>query len=91
MWAILQHTEPDDYILATGTAYTVREFLEFAFGHAGLDWEKYVKFDQRYLRPAEVDSLIGDASRAASVLGWTPKILTPELARIMVDADCASI
>jgi GDPmannose 4,6-dehydratase len=91
MWAMLQHPEPSDYVLATGTAYTVREFLEFAFRHAGLDWEKYVKFDERYLRPAEVDSLIGDASRAASILGWVPKILTPELARIMVDADCAAI
>ena len=78
-------------VLATGTAYTVREFLEFAFGHARLDWQKYVEFDERYLRPAEVDSLIGDASRAASILGWIPKVLTPELARIMVDADCAAI
>lgn len=91
MWAMLQHTDPGDYVLATGTAFTVREFLEFAFGHAGLDWEKYVKFDERYLRPAEVDSLIGDASRAASILGWIPKVLAPELARIMVDADCAAI
>jgi len=91
MWAMLQHGEPDDYVLATGTAYTVRDFLEFAFSHVGLDWQQYVKFDERYLRAAEVDSLIGDASHAAAALGWTPKVLTPELARMMVDADCASI
>ena len=88
---MLQHSQPDDYVLATGTAYSVRDFLRFAFGHAGLDWEKYVKFDERYVRPVEVDSLIGDATRAASVLGWTPKVFTPELAQIMVDADCATI
>lgn len=91
MWAMLQHGEPDDYVLATGTAYTVRDFLKFSFGHVGLDWQKFVKFDERYLRAAEVDSLIGDASHAASVLGWKPKVLTPELARMMVDADCATV
>lgn len=91
MWAMLQHTEPGDYILATGMAYTIRDFLRFSFEHVGLDWEKYVQFDDRYLRPAEVDSLIGDASRAGSVLGWRPSVLTPELARIMVDADQAAI
>jgi GDPmannose 4,6-dehydratase len=91
MWAMLQHSKPDDYVLATGTAYSIKDFLGFAFSHVGLDWEKYVKFDERYLRPAEVDSLIGDASRAASILSWTPKVLTPELARIMVDADCATV
>jgi GDPmannose 4,6-dehydratase len=91
MWAMLQHSEPDDYVLATGTAYTVRDFLEFSFSHVGLDWQKYVKFDERYLRATEVDSLIGDASHAASVLEWKPKVLTPELARMMVDADCAAV
>jgi GDPmannose 4,6-dehydratase len=91
MWTMLQHSEPDDYVLATGTSYTVRDFLEFSFSHVGLDWQKYVKFDERYLRAAEVDSLIGDASHAASVLGWTPKVLTPDLARMMVDADCAAV
>jgi GDPmannose 4,6-dehydratase len=90
MWAMLQHDEPDDYVLATGTAYCIRDFLGFAFDHVGLDWEKYVKFDERYLRPAEVDSLIGDASRAASILKWKPKVMTPDLARIMVDSDCAA-
>ena len=91
MWAMLQHTEPDDYVLATGTAYSVRDFLGFAFSHVGLRWKEYVTFDERYLRPAEVDSLIGDPSRAASVLGWKPKVLAPELARIMVEADCAAV
>jgi len=91
MWAMLQHDEPDDYILATGTAYSVQDFLEFAFNHVGLDWERYVRFDERYLRPSEVHSLIGDASHAASLLGWTPRVLTPKLAAIMVDADCAAV
>jgi GDPmannose 4,6-dehydratase len=91
MWAMLQRHEPDDYVLATGTAYSVRDFLGFAFEHVGLDWEKYVRFDGRYLRPTEVDSLIGDASHAASILGWKPKVMTPELATIMVDADCATV
>jgi GDPmannose 4,6-dehydratase len=91
MWQMLQHPEPGDYVLATGTAYSIQDFLQFSFEHIGLEWQKYVRFDDRYLRPSEVDSLIGDASRAASVLDWRPKILTPELARIMVDADCAAI
>lgn len=91
MWAMLQRDEPDDYVLATGTSYSVRDFLRFAFDHVGLDWEKYVRFDRRYLRPAEVDSLIGDASHAASALGWKPKVMAPELAAIMVDADCAAV
>jgi GDPmannose 4,6-dehydratase len=89
MWRMLQVDEPDDYVVATGTSYTVRDFLRFAFEHVGLDWEKHVRFDSRYLRPTEVDSLIGDASRAASRLGWSPAVLTPELARLMVDADVA--
>ena len=91
MWRMLQHDEPGDYVVATGTAYTVRDFLQIAFEHAGLDWEKYVKFDERYLRPTEVDSLIGDASRARDVLGWVPSTLTPDLARLMVDADRAAL
>jgi GDPmannose 4,6-dehydratase len=90
MWAMLQHPDPTDYVLATGTAYSIREFLQFSFEHVGLEWQKYVKFDERYLRPSEVDSLIGDASKAAEILGWRPKVLTPELARIMVDADRAA-
>ena len=89
MWLMLQAKEPGDFVIATGTQYTVRDFLEFSFGHAGLDWEKYVKFDEKYLRPAEVDALVGNAAKAREVTGWTPKVLTPELARIMVDADRA--
>ncbi len=87
MWMMLQADEPDDFVIATGTKYSVEDFLTFAFEHAGLDWKKYVKFDERYLRPTEVDALVGDRSKAERVLGWTPKVLTPELARIMVDAD----
>src|SRR5665811_411545 len=68
MWRMLQHDTPDDFVVATNTAYTVRDFLRFAFEHAGLDWEKHVKFDDRYLRPSEVDSLIGNPSKAAEVL-----------------------
>jgi GDPmannose 4,6-dehydratase len=89
MWRMLQHSEPTDYVVATGTSYTVRDFLQFAFEHAGLDWEKHVQFDDRYLRPTEVDSLIGDPSKAEQILRWTPNVLTPELAGIMVDADLA--
>jgi GDPmannose 4,6-dehydratase len=91
MWRMLQHDEPTDYVVATGTNYTVKDFLQLSFEHVGLDWEKYVKFDERYLRPTEVDALVGDASKAKELLGWVPKVLTPELARIMVDADVASL
>ncbi len=91
MWRMLQHDEPTDYVVATGTSYTVRDFLEHAFEHAGLDWEKYVRFDERYLRPTEVDALIGDPTKAASLLGWKAQVHTPELARLMVDADLAEL
>lgn len=91
MWLMLQADTPDDYVVATGTDYTVRDFLQFSFEHVGLDWEKYVKFDERYLRPTEVDALVGDSSRAQSRLGWTPKVLTPRLAEIMVDADVQAL
>jgi GDPmannose 4,6-dehydratase len=87
MWLILQADEPSDYVVATGTAYTVKDFVQIAFEHAGLDWHRHVRFDERYLRPAEVDSLIGDASKIAETLGWKPRVLMPELARLMVDAD----
>ena len=87
MWMMLQADEPDDFVIATGTKYTVQDFLQFSFGHVGLEWEKYVKFDERYLRPTEVDALVGDSSKAERILGWKPQVLTPELARIMVDAD----
>ena len=89
MWLMLQHDEPLDYVVATNTAYTVRDFLQFSFEHVGLDYEKYVRFDSRYLRPAEVDALIGDPTRCREKLGWTPSTLTPDLARLMVDADVA--
>jgi GDPmannose 4,6-dehydratase len=87
MWLMLQQDEPTDYVVATNTSYTVRQFLEFSFEHVGLDWQDFVKFDERYLRPTEVDALIGDASKAETLLGWRPQVHTPELARIMVDAD----
>ncbi len=87
MWMMLQADEPDDFVIATGTRYSVEDFLGFAFDHVGLDWKKHVKFDERYLRPTEVDALVGDASHAEKVLGWKPRVLTPELARIMVEAD----
>jgi GDPmannose 4,6-dehydratase len=91
MWRMLQADEPEDYVLATGGNYSVRDFLQTAFDHAGLDWEKHVRFDDRYLRPTEVDALIGDASKAQAKLGWKPAVQTPELARIMVDADIAAL
>jgi GDPmannose 4,6-dehydratase len=91
MWRMLQHHEPLDYVLATGQPATIREFLESAFGHAGMNWQDYVEFDPRYLRPTEVDSLIGDASLAGSLLSWSPQTFTPELAKLMVDADRAAL
>jgi GDPmannose 4,6-dehydratase len=89
MWRMLQHDTPADYVIATGTSYSVRDFVSLAFDHVGLDWEKYVDYDQRYVRPTEVDSLIGDASKAATDLGWKAQVHVPELVRVMVDADLA--
>lgn len=91
MWMMLQADEARDYVVATGTSYTVRDFVQIAFEHAGLDWERHVKFDPRYLRPTEVDDLIGDPSQAAETLGWQATTHTPELARLMVDADIARL
>jgi GDPmannose 4,6-dehydratase len=91
MWRMLQHDTPTDFVVATGTNYTVRDFLQLSFEHVGLDWEKYVRFDERYLRPTEVDALVGSAQKAQDLLGWVPKTLTPALARLMVDADIASL
>lgn len=91
MWRMLQHDEPTDYVLATNTAYTVKDFLQFSFEHVGLDWQEFVRFDERYLRPTEVDALIGDYGKAKSLLGWEPKVHTPRLAQIMVDADIAAL
>lgn len=87
MWKMLQVDEPEDFVLATGVGITVREFLEISFERAGLDWEKHVRFDERYLRPTEVDALIGDPSKAAKKLDWVPTVDGRELARLMVDAD----
>ena len=91
MWRMLQADEPDDFVLATGTAYTIKDFLTFSFEHVGLDWEAHVQFDPKFLRPTEVDQLIGDASKAKTKLDWQASVLSPELAKIMVDADIARL
>jgi GDPmannose 4,6-dehydratase len=87
MWLMLQHDEPDDFVVATGESHTIEEFVELAFSRVGLEWEKYVRHDERYERPSEVDFLLGDASKARDVLGWEPKTTFAELVAIMVDAD----
>lgn len=87
MWLMLQQDQPDDYVIATGETHSVEEFLTEAFSHVNLDWHDYVELDPKYLRPAEVDLLIGDASKAKRVLGWEPKVSFKELVRLMVDAD----
>ena len=87
MWRMLQQDSPDDYVLATGEMHSVKEFLAEAFGYVGLDWEKYVKHDSRYERPSEVDQLLGDPTKARTVLGWTPKVTFKELVKMMMDAD----
>ena len=89
MWLMLQQDQPDDYVIATNETHSIREFLEAAFGHAGLDWQKHVEIDPRYYRPAEVDLLIGDSSKAKAKFGWEPKTKFAGLARLMVDADMA--
>ncbi|OHE87983.1 MAG: GDP-mannose 4,6-dehydratase, partial [Verrucomicrobia bacterium RIFCSPLOWO2_12_FULL_64_8] len=91
MWRMLQQKKPDDYVLATGETHTIRDFLDAAFSHLDLDWRKYVKFDPRYLRPAEVDHLQGDATKAKRQLGWQAKTRMAALARLMVDADLAAL
>jgi GDPmannose 4,6-dehydratase len=87
MWLMLQQNQPDDYVVATGETHSVREFLEESFGYAGLDWTKYVELDPRYLRPSEVDLLIGDSTKARQKLGWEPRTKFKDLVRLMVDAD----
>jgi GDPmannose 4,6-dehydratase len=87
MWLMLQRDAPDDYVVGTGEAHTVREFVELAFARAGLDWNEFVEIDPRYFRPAEVDYLMADASKARRALGWEPTVTFQELVRIMVDAD----
>ncbi|MBN2122390.1 GDP-mannose 4,6-dehydratase [Candidatus Micrarchaeota archaeon] len=90
MWDILQYKEPEDFVIATGETHSVREFLQEAFSLVGLNWEDYVKIDKRYFRPAEVDLLLGDSSKAKKLLGWEPKVKFKELVRIMVEADLKS-
>lgn len=90
-WLMLQQPEPDDYVVATGEAHSVRELLEEAFGHLDLDWQRYIETDAKYLRPSEVNSVVGDASKARRVLGWKPRTTFRELVRMMVDADYAAV
>ena len=87
MWLMLQQDKPDDYVIATGEAHTVKEFAQLAFDHVGLDWKKYVKVDQNFYRPAEVSLLLGDYSKARKKFGWKPKVRFKELVKMMVDAD----
>ena len=89
MWRMLQQDEPGDFVVCTGETHSVREFCQVAFGHLGLDWEAHVVIDERFIRPAEVDLLVGDASRAAKVLGWSPTVNFEGLVTMMVDADMA--
>ena len=91
MWLMLQRPRPEDYVIATGETHSVREFLEEAFAHAGMDWEKYVEIDNRYFRPTEVDHLLGDSSKAQKELQWKPKVGFKELVRMMVDEDLKAV
>jgi GDPmannose 4,6-dehydratase len=87
MWLLLQQDEPNDYVIATGETHSVREFIEIAFDHVGLDWQRYVAIDPKFFRPAEVDLLVGDPSKANSVLGWKPRTTFRQLVHMMVEAD----
>ena len=91
MWLMLQQDKADDYVIATGVSHSVDELVEVAFGHAGLDWQKYVRTDPALMRPAEVDHLIGDASKAKQALGWEPTVSFEQLVAMMVDADVARL
>ncbi len=91
MWRMLQQDQPGDYVVATGKTHSVRDFLTEAFSHLDLDWQKFVELDEKYLRPAEVDLLVGDASKARNELGWQPNVTFKELVHLMVDADVAMI
>jgi GDPmannose 4,6-dehydratase len=91
MWLMLQQDQPDDYVVATNETHTVREFLEKSFGYVNLNWEDYVEFDSRYLRPSEVDLLIGDSSKAQQQLGWKPSVTFEELVSLMVEADLQAL
>ncbi|NEO98284.1 MAG: GDP-mannose 4,6-dehydratase [Symploca sp. SIO2E9] len=91
MWMMLQQDEPDDYVIAMGETHSIREFLDIAFNYVNLDWHDFVEFDPRYLRPAEVDLLIGDPSKAKNKLGWEPSVSFEELVKLMVDADLQAV
>jgi GDPmannose 4,6-dehydratase len=91
MWLMLQQEAPDDYVIGTGASHSVRELLEEAFSYAGLDWREYVEIDPRYFRPAEVECLIADSSKARKTLGWEPQVTFRELVHIMVDADLEAV
>jgi GDPmannose 4,6-dehydratase len=91
MWMMLQQDQADDYVIATGVSHSVRQLVETAFSHVGLDWQKYVRVDPAFLRPAEVDHLIGDASKAKRILGWEPSVSFQALVSMMVDADLATL
>ncbi|MGI0484488.1 GDP-mannose 4,6-dehydratase [Pantanalinema rosaneae CENA516] len=91
MWLMLQQEEPDDYVVATGETHSVKEFLDIAFGYVNLDWQKYVEFDERYLRPAEVELLIGDPAKAKAKLGWEPSVTFEQLVHLMVEADLKAL
>ena len=91
MWLMLQQKEPDDYVIATGESHSVKEFLEEAFGHLNMDWKDFVEIDSKYLRPTEVDFLLGDSSKARTKLGWKPRVTFKELVKIMVDHDVEEV
>ena len=91
MWMMLQQDKADDFVIATGESHSVKSLVEVAFGHVGLDWQKHVRLDPRFLRPAEVEHLIGDASKARAALGWKPDVDFPQLVKMMVDADLARL
>jgi GDPmannose 4,6-dehydratase len=91
MWLMLQQDKPDDYVIATGKTHSVKDLVVAAFKHVGLDWQEYVVVDQRFMRPAEVDVLVGDASKARRVLGWQPTITFEQMIGEMVDADIARL
>jgi GDPmannose 4,6-dehydratase len=91
MWLMLQQPQPDDYVIATGETHSVREFLDLAFSYVNLNWQDYVEFDDRYLRPAEVDLLIGDPTKAQQNLGWKPSVTFQQLVALMVEADLQAL
>ncbi|HEY1586568.1 MAG TPA: GDP-mannose 4,6-dehydratase, partial [Polyangia bacterium] len=91
MWLMLQQEKPDDFVIATGQCNTVRDFLDESFGHLGIEWKKHVEIDPRYFRPAEVDELRGDMTKARTILKWEPKVKFRDLVRMMVDADLKDI